>query len=331
MSGNNNVLANIVKTNKEIQEIPKEVIDLLKRTVAKGATDLELQLFLHTASAYNLDPLLREIWFYKIEGQVVMYPSRDGFLKAAKRDPAYKGLISFVVRDGDLFEVDSTKLTVTHKFGSKRGNIIGAWAMAKHKYRPPIITFASMKDYYKPNKVWKTYPEAMIQKVAEAHALRKQFGLSGLYDEAEFGGMGESPIYINSDANQVDIESSDEEWDTEVINKECDIDIKEDVVVEGEFKPKEDVKEPETPEKAPLPTTELNNEDTDLEPPTKTQDTDETVPETVKKVVQTLASQGKELNDVDCLEIAREMLRESKLTVSEFKEVRTYFEDRGNI
>ena len=40
-------------------------IELVKRTVAKGATDDELQMFLHLANKYNLDPFAKEIWFIK--------------------------------------------------------------------------------------------------------------------------------------------------------------------------------------------------------------------------------------------------------------------------
>src|SRR3990167_3431162 len=46
-------------------EITKEGIDLIRKTVAKDANDLELQMFLHLAQRYGLDAFSREIMFIK--------------------------------------------------------------------------------------------------------------------------------------------------------------------------------------------------------------------------------------------------------------------------
>lgn len=47
--------------------------------------------------------------------------SRDGYLKAAMRDPDYAGLQSMVVREGDHFEIHPSEGRVVHRFGAKRG------------------------------------------------------------------------------------------------------------------------------------------------------------------------------------------------------------------
>ncbi|WP_434132160.1 recombinase RecT [Sporomusa sphaeroides] len=191
-------------------------IELVKRTVAKGATDDELQMFLHLANKYNLDPFAKEIWFIKrvkkikvgkdgygndkwdyprlANGEIdysdadapTMMTSRDGYLKIAQSHADYEGLISFPVREGDNFEIDAINYTVSHKFGAKRGKIIGAWARCDRTGFKPQITFVDFEEYHDDKSTtWKKYPSAMIQKVAETFVLKRQFSVSGLVSQEE--------------------------------------------------------------------------------------------------------------------------------------------------
>jgi phage recombination protein Bet len=184
-------MAEIVRTERRVVMTP-ERMDLLKKTIApQNATTEELELFALLCEKYNLDPFAREIIMQKFDtkyGQRISFiTTRDGYLKIAMQDENFDGIISFVVREGDEFEIDASKLEVKHKFGSKRGAIIGAWAMARHKTRPPVIVFVDFKEYYQDTPVWKQYPSAMIQKVAEVSALRRQFNVSGLVAQEEMG------------------------------------------------------------------------------------------------------------------------------------------------
>ncbi|MDW7998451.1 MAG: RecT family recombinase, partial [Thermodesulfovibrio sp.] len=178
---------------KALTSLSREQIELIKRTIAKDATDDELKLFLYTAQKYNLDPFLKEIIFVKRRteryGEIVNFiTTRDGYLKIAMQDPNFQGLQSGVVREGDTFEVIPTEAKVLHKFGEKRGKIICAYAIALHKNRMPVIFIADFEEYYNANQnspVWKQYPSVMIQKVAEVGALRRQFNISGLVVKEE--------------------------------------------------------------------------------------------------------------------------------------------------
>ncbi|MFB5192693.1 phage recombination protein Bet [Alicyclobacillus fastidiosus] len=195
-----------------LQQFSREQIDTIKRTVAKGVTDAELEMFLTLCARYQLDPFLKEIWCYKRQkkgpnGQYVDDPnapaiimtSRDGYLKVAQRDENFDGLKSFVVREGDDFEIDAINDTVKHKFGSKRGKIIGAWAICYHKTRRPVICFVDHNEYNAGSQVWNKYPSAMIQKVAEGFALKRQFGISGLVTHEEM-----QSDFIDIPATEVD-------------------------------------------------------------------------------------------------------------------------------
>lgn len=158
-------------------------IATIKTTVAPNATHDELAMFLTLAKRYDLDPFRKEIMFLKFNGQVACYTGKDGYFKAAHKDPGFAGLKSGVVKEGDMFEADFEACMVSHKIGATRGKIRGAWAIAYHKDpdRPPIIEWAEFDEYNRADFTnWKKYPSTMIQKVAEIHALKKQFQISGL-------------------------------------------------------------------------------------------------------------------------------------------------------
>lgn len=163
----------------------KEQVNLIRNTVAKGATDDELKIFLYLAQQYNLDPFKKEIWFTKYAGQTNIMTSRDGYLKYAQTHPQFGGLISFVVHEGDAFEIDAAEYKITHKFGTKRGKIIGAWARCDRKGKRPFISYVSFEEYNQNNPIWKKYPSAMIQKVAEVFVLKRAFGINGLVTREE--------------------------------------------------------------------------------------------------------------------------------------------------
>ncbi len=166
----------------------KNQMDLIKRTVARGSTDDEFNMFMYLAKTYQLDPMTKEIWFIKYNEKAVpiIMTSRDGYLAIANRNPHYKGLVSDVVHENDEFE----KLTegVKHKYSCKdRGKIIGAYALGYRDDRAyPVYVFAHFEEYVKKNSsIWMQYGSAMILKVAEAMMFKRLFSISGLVTKEE--------------------------------------------------------------------------------------------------------------------------------------------------
>ena len=161
-----------------------EQIDTIRNTVAKGASDNELSMFMHLAETYGLDPFLKEI-FYSSQMKTII-TSRDGYLKVAQRDPEFDGIQSMAVFENDDFSIDMVNNVVNHSFGKgDRGAVIGAWAVCYRKGRRPVIAYADYNEYNKNNNIWKTYKSAMCCKVAEVFALKRQFGISGLVTQEE--------------------------------------------------------------------------------------------------------------------------------------------------
>ena len=169
-------------------------VDIIKKTVAVGASDEELNMFLSLAATYNLNPFLKEIWCIKMGGRVVITTSRDGYLRIANRDPHFRGLVSDAVYSGDKFT--KTKDGVEHSYSANRGQIIGAYALVYRDDRDyPIYFFAPFRDYNKKGSTWEQYPHAMIIKVAESMALKRAFAISGLssQEEVETGSVKSNP------------------------------------------------------------------------------------------------------------------------------------------
>jgi phage recombination protein Bet len=188
-----------------------EQMKAMMNTVAKGASPSEFVMLMHLAKRYGLDPFLHEIYY--VSQMKTIMTSRDGYLKIAQSHKDYRGLHSMAVKENDEFEIDVENHKVIHKFGKgDRGKIIGAWAICYREGRHPIISFAEFSEYKGNSNVWTKYPSAMIIKCAEAFALKRQFGISGLVtrEEMDYHNDGDPTVvdakYVNMDAIDADYE-----------------------------------------------------------------------------------------------------------------------------
>lgn len=150
-----------------------EQVGLIKSTIAVGATDDELKLFLHHASRAGLDPLAKQIYFQKRQGKMVIITGIDGLRLIAERTGKYAG------NDDPVFDNEDrpTKATVT------------IWKIM-NGVRCPFTASARWDQYFPGEQqgfMWKKMPHLMLGKCAEALALRKAFPaeLSGIYSDAE--------------------------------------------------------------------------------------------------------------------------------------------------
>lgn len=148
-----------------------EEMNLITSTVAKGATPEELKLFLYRCKVLDLNPLKPgQIHFIKYgnnPGTIVI--GIDGFRTRASRSRALRGIKRGVMRD------DKSKC-------------VGAWAeVFRSDWQEPARVEVSLEEYSTGKAQWAKMPETMIQKVAEAGALRMAFpdDLGGVYAEEE--------------------------------------------------------------------------------------------------------------------------------------------------
>lgn len=166
----------------------EEMVEAVKNTVAKEATDSELFMFLSVASQYGLDPFLGEIYFVKTkEGKSSLMSGRDGYRKIAMREPTYKVHYSDAVFENDTFEVTRKMgkvVDIEHKYGHKdRGSLIGAYAVLHTTDGRAYFFYAEMKYYNTGKNAWQTYPKDMIIKVAETRVFKSFANINGIQAE----------------------------------------------------------------------------------------------------------------------------------------------------
>jgi phage recombination protein Bet len=148
-------------------DFTREQIDTIRNTVARGANDAQLALFLQVCKSRNLDPFVKQVYFTP-QGIIV---SIDGFRSIAERTGCY-------APGPTRYEYDDAKVLVA-AYVTVRKLVAGTWF--------DIEESAFYEEYRGSSPIWKKMPRVMLAKCAEARALRRAFSsdLSGLYAPEE--------------------------------------------------------------------------------------------------------------------------------------------------
>lgn len=146
----------------------KKVIETIKKTVAVGADEVELSMFLEFCKAAGLNPFKREAWFIKAGGRAQIMTGLNGYLKIANKHPQFDGMEIDIV-EGQL-GIEKAICKVYRK---------------DRKY--PSVGIALMREYKKGTPIWSQMPSVMLGKVAKCIAIREAFPLEteGTYAEEE--------------------------------------------------------------------------------------------------------------------------------------------------
>jgi phage recombination protein Bet len=189
-------------TDKKKDLVPTEAVytteqvALIKRTIAKGATDDELKLFLYQCERTGLDPFNRQAYMIPVydsreKREVKQFAvSIDGFRIIAERTGKYAGQLGplWCGENGEWLEVWTGE---GNPFAAKVG-------VLRSDFNEPLWAVARFDTYARKTKDgalfynWDKMGDLMIAKCAESLALRRAFpqDLSGVYTVEEMGQDG---------------------------------------------------------------------------------------------------------------------------------------------
>src|SRR3990167_1786485 len=175
-------------------KMTRSQVDLIKRTVAKGASDDELKLFIQVCKGAKLNPFMRQVhlvprWDSKAGQEVrTIQVGIDGFRAIAEDSGAYAG------NDDPVFDGEKDIEAPDGKDKTKKLAVpIEAKVVVRKVVQSQVYDFsatARWDEYYPGPKLgfqWHIRPKLMLGKCAEALALRKAFPklLSGMYVQEE--------------------------------------------------------------------------------------------------------------------------------------------------
>ncbi len=178
--------ADITTALKPYTEMSEEQRAMLKQACSSvQLNDAQFALLVEVARRSGLDPFRRHIYGLIFDGKFTLLTGIDGFLAVARRN--------------GLAGIDDAQHTYDEKNKESQAypktSTITVYRRGPNGEREPYTATARWSEYRRIKRDgqlmqnWRSMPHIMLDKCAEALALRKAFteSLGGIYERAEFG------------------------------------------------------------------------------------------------------------------------------------------------
>lgn len=143
---------------------PGKLLETMRQTLARNASNEELIAFSIVANQYKLNPFVKEIYAFPAKGGgIVPMVSVDGWLRLINTHSQFDGLVVEMSPDGSACTVTIYRKDTAH---------------------PTVIT-EYLEECARPTEPWKKCPRRMLRHKAIIQAGRVAFGFGGIYDEDE--------------------------------------------------------------------------------------------------------------------------------------------------
>lgn len=218
-----------INTNQFEEYFSPKELDVVINSIAKGANNEELALFIQICKHNGLDPFKNHIYFIKYGNQMSIQVSVEGILYLAQQREDFNGVTNQLVHENDEFEVEIDPETqelkiIKHSIKIPRGKVAAAYAIAKRKgYPDKVVLIETDEVEHLRNKAgsqWKTYYNDMFKKHALKRALKLQFGIE--VDEETLGQDSTDPYQPRERIDITPGDLEDEFNEEEELNKTWD-------------------------------------------------------------------------------------------------------------
>jgi len=199
----------------ETYAITVQQVDVVRRAICVGASDVELEFFLATCKRVGLDPFARQIWFIKRPQKTLNARGDEVWLDVGRPETSIDGYRTIAERTGEYEGQDSML------WYDDKGKAHDVWivdgpphaakaTLFRKGFRQPLTNVALYREFcpkYKNGKspeMWLKMAANQIAKCSEAGGFRRSFprDLSGLVtdtemehvDAASAGGYSAPPV-----------------------------------------------------------------------------------------------------------------------------------------
>lgn len=189
-------------------------VETIRHTLAKDASLEQFNLFMSTAVAAGLNPMLNHIYCIVYGGKMSIQISVEGIMYLAKRVEGYAGIDVQLVYEGDKFKAKRVRdengkyyWDVDHEIEDAQGKVVSCYVFAYRDGFPPVFEHMKVEEvqhHLTGNNAanWKKYFNDFFKKTVVKRAAKRQYGIEISEDDAPEVGQSAPDPYVRKDITE---------------------------------------------------------------------------------------------------------------------------------